>query len=49
LEYHYGYEELEKRLVGAGFKVWHDDPKPFFELEGHGKGAGNLIARRIKI
>lgn len=46
IEYHYGYEELEKKLRDAGFKIWHDNPRPFFELEGHGKGVGNLIARR---
>jgi len=47
LEYHYGYKKLEKRLKAAGFKVWHSTPvKSEFELEGHDKGVGDLVAKR---
>lgn len=50
VEYHYGHEELEKRLIVAGFEVNHTEPGHIHVPERRGKYAdmyvGMLFARR---
>lgn len=50
VEYHYGYEALEKRFISAGFEVSHTEPAHIHVPERQGKYAdmyvGMLFARR---
>jgi FkbM family methyltransferase len=44
VEYHYGFENLEKKFLEAGFKVWHTEP--YTRLHGdYLKNPQNLLAK----
>ena len=52
MEYHYGPEELEKIISGAGFRVRYTNPIPIYVPERQGEYAnmrvGLLFASRMK-